>query len=322
MRFFSCLAVGIAVICCSSCINQRVPAFRSDMTDYTNSIGMKFKRIEPGTFRMGALDNEPLNDGDEIGHQVKISKPFYMGVYEVTQSQYRQVMGKNPSYHQKGEAGERMIVGIDTANLPVDSVTYYDAIEFCKALNQLESGAPFAYRLPTEAEWEYACRAGTTTYFPFGDDLLHGEQANVRGTVNYPPQVPVESGKERFLGRPEIVGSYMPNDWGLYDMVGNVFEWVNDWYDKTYGFAKGEDGKLQIPELTIDPQGPLLGENASEEERKAFEAKYMRKVLRGGSWGYPPADARAANRKLANADDVKSTYGFRVVLVPKDLPAD
>ena len=149
-------------------------------------------------------------------HEVTLTKPFYMGKYEVTQEQYKAVMGKNPS-RTKG------------AKLPVTKVSWEDCQEFNKKLNKKTNGG---YRLPTEAEWEYACRAGTTTAYSFGDKITPKD-------ANYLDSV---------IGKSVAVGSYKPNAFGLYDMHGNVWEWCEDWYGE-YPFA------------VTDPKGPATGKD-------------------------------------------------------------
>ena len=186
---------------------QTTPADRTE-----NSIGMRFVPIKPGTFTMGE---------GETAHQVTLTKPFELGQFEVTQEQYERVMGNNPGQFK-------------AAQNPVNSVSWKDAVEFCRKLSELpeEQASGFVYRLPTEAEWEYACRAGTTTTFSFGDDeILLDDYAWHSDTFLHP------------------VGQKKPNPWGLYDMHGNVWEWCQDWY-----------GSYPSGSVT-DPAGPESGSN-------------------------------------------------------------
>jgi formylglycine-generating enzyme required for sulfatase activity len=174
----------------------------------TNSIGMKLALIPKGTFMMGSPESEdPLATSERPLHSVTISKDYYLGAYEVTQAQYERIMGKNPSRF-KG------------VNNPVEKVSYVDAIAFCKKLSELpeEKSAGRVYRLPTEAEWEYTCRAGSTSRFGFGDSE---SQLGSYGWFN---------GNSNLTTHP--VGEKLPNAWGLYDMHGNVWEWCSDWYGK------------------------------------------------------------------------------------------
>jgi formylglycine-generating enzyme required for sulfatase activity len=189
---------------------------------FTNSIGMKFQLIKPGTFMMGSPASELVRDEDETQHQVTLTQPYYLGVYEVTQEQYERIMGINPSRFK-------------SSSHPVDSVSWEDAVAFISKLNDLERGqlSGRLYRLPTEAEWEYACRAGTTTVYSFG--------ASERELGNYAWYT--ENSKEGT----HPVGEKLPNGWGLYDMHGNVSEWCADWY--------GEYPKTEV----TDPPGPSKG---------------------------------------------------------------
>ncbi|MEC8555072.1 MAG: formylglycine-generating enzyme family protein [Planctomycetota bacterium] len=169
-----------------------------------NSIEMNLRVIPPGTFTMGP-DNSDRGAREKPAHQVTLSQPFMLGVYEVTQEQYERVMGVNPSEF-KGPQN------------PVEKVSWEDAVEFCQKLSALpeERSAGRVYRLPTEAEWEYACRAGTTTDYSFGDDAVSLDKYAWYGK---------NSGRET-----HPVGQKQPNAWGLYDMHGNVFEWCADGY--------------------------------------------------------------------------------------------
>ncbi len=181
--------------------------------DLGNGVKMQFVRIEAGDFLMGSPANEAGRGSDETQHRVTISKPFYMGVYEVTQGQYQAVTGRNPSRF-KGD------------DLPVEQVSWHDAVAFCKTLSERTG---LDVRLPTEAEWEYACRAGTTTAYHTGNTISKTD-ANYSGSRT----IPVGSLKK-------------PNPWSLHDMHGNVWEWCADWHgDYPNGAA-------------TDPTGPANG---------------------------------------------------------------
>ncbi len=188
--------------------------------EFTKRIGMKFVLIQPGTFMMGSPPDEAGRDDDEMQRQVTITKSFYLQTTEVTQGQWERVMGKNPSYEK--DCGD---------GCPVEAVSWNDVQGFLKKLNQKEGTNK--YRLPTEAEWEYACRAGSTTAFCFGDVVRElGEYAWYDGNSE---------------GRTHPVGQKKPNAWGLYDMHGNVWEWCQDWY-----------GDYPSGDVT-DPKGPPSG---------------------------------------------------------------
>jgi formylglycine-generating enzyme required for sulfatase activity len=173
--------------------------------ELTNSVGMKFRLIQPGTFMMGSPESELGRYSDEGQHQVTLTKQYYMGNYPVTQSEYARIMGSNPSQF-KGDCH------------PVEQVSWEDATEFLKKLNGLseERTAGRFYRLPTESEWEYACRAGSSRAYCFGEDEARlGEYAwygKNSGNKTHP------------------VGQKKPNAWGLYDMHGNVWECCSDWF--------------------------------------------------------------------------------------------
>jgi formylglycine-generating enzyme required for sulfatase activity len=196
-----------------------------------NSVGMKLVTVPKGKFKMGSLEAETGRDSDEgPQHEVEITQPFQMGAYEVTQEEYQKVMGTNPSYFSAGGGGAARVAGMDTKRFPVENVSWDDAQAFCRKLSELpaEKKAGRSYRLPTEAEWEHACRAGTTTAFHYGASLT-STQANMYGLSPYGG---AKAGPN--LQRTEKVGSYRPNAFGLYDMHGNVLEWCQDWFDTTY----------------------------------------------------------------------------------------
>jgi formylglycine-generating enzyme required for sulfatase activity len=221
----------------------------------TNSIGMEFVLIPAGTFLMGSNDGEIE---EQTVHQVAISQPFYLGMYPVTQGQWEQVMRTKPSEF----TGD--------GNRPVETVSWDDAQKFIQLLNAKEGGA--LYRLPTEAEWEYACRAGSTTAYSFGDDPsqldAYGWYYRNAGGTTHP------------------VGQRKPNDWGLYDMHGNVWEWVQDWYE------------AYTPEPVTDPHGPSWGSS---------------QVIRGGSWGHDAESCRSAYRSDVAPGYRHLSLGFRLL---------
>ena len=239
----------------------------------TNRLGMQLAAIPAGRFQMGSPDNEPgRRDNEGPQHEVELTRGFYLGVYPVTQDEYQQVVGSNPSRFT-GD-GRR----------PVEQVTWFDTVAFCNRLSEREQLAPFyaidgeqvriaggnGYRLPTEAEWEYACRAGTTTRWWFGDDESRLSEfawygANSGGTTH-------------------PVGEKPANAWGLHDLHGNVWEWCGDW------FGAYSSGRV------IDPTGPQSGEG---------------RVLRGGSWDYVPRYCRGAFRISGRPVDRDEFLGFR-----------
>jgi formylglycine-generating enzyme required for sulfatase activity len=223
----------------------------------TNSLGMKFMLIPAGKFVMGSPPNEHWRDDDEKQHEVRISKPFYLQTTEVSQAQWEKVMGDNPSHFK--DCGD---------DCPVESVSWNDAQKFISKLNKREGTNK--YRLPTEAEWEYTCRAGTETAYSFDEVDKLGEYAWYEDNSEY---------------QTHPVGEKKPNAWGLYDMHGNVLEWVQDWYG---GYPTGP-----IP----DPKGPDKGE---------------RRVLRGDSCSSVARGLRSANRYRYNPDSHYLLSGFRV----------
>ncbi|MSQ96046.1 MAG: formylglycine-generating enzyme family protein [Gemmataceae bacterium] len=180
----------------------------------TNSIGMKLAWIPPGKFIMGSPKNDPDRQDNEMQHTVELTKGFYMGVYPVTQEEYAKVMPLGPCCFCSTGGMRHKVAGMDTKRFPVEHVTWHEAFEFCRRLGGMEAKN---YDLPTEAEWEYACRAGTSTAFKF-DEELSSRQANFGNN----------------LGRTSAVGSYPANAFGLFDMHGNVSEWCKDCFDSDF----------------------------------------------------------------------------------------
>ena len=251
----------------------------------TNSIGMKLARIPAGKFQMGSPRGETERRADELRHEVTISKPFLIGVHEVTQAQFVRVMGGKGKTHFTAKRGG----GPDH---PAENMEWKHAEEFCRKLSALpeESSQGRKYRLPTEAEWEYACRAGTTTAFHFGDSLST-RQANFNGDYPYG-----DAEKGRYLRKTARVGSFEPTAFGLHDMHGNVAEWCADWYDPEYYSDSPEE----------DPSGPPFG--ALSDDYNNFFL-----VVRGGSWLDDARACRSANRHRAMHRNVYNIIGLRVV---------
>jgi formylglycine-generating enzyme required for sulfatase activity len=223
---------------------------------WVNGIGMEFVLIPAGIFTMGSEDGE---SDERPARQVTISRPFYLGKYEVTQGQWQMVMGNNPSLFQ------------GDAKLPVEQVWWSDVQAFIGKLNAKEGGN--LYRLPTEAEWEYAARAGSTSAYSFGNEV-----SGLREYAWY---------RDNSGGKTHPVGQLKPNAWGLYDMHGNVMEWVQDWY-----------GRYSDKSVT-DPQGPPSGSH---------------RMRRGGAWNSVATVCRSANRYSVPGfrDDF---LGFRLVRI-------
>jgi formylglycine-generating enzyme required for sulfatase activity len=243
-------------------------------------------RIEPARFVMGSQQG-----GNESPHTVEITKPFYMGVYAVTQNQYRQVVGTNPSHFSPQGEGAKQVQGLDTRDFPVEQVSWEDAVAFCKRASASPAlrARGWVVDLPTEAEWEYACRAGTKTAFHYGDSLS-STQANFAGPF---PHGGAKKGP--YLMRTTKVGSYRPNAWGLYDMHGNVHQLCKDWFDDNYY----RDSPKQ------DPPGPAQG---------------TKRVMRGGACYESGTSCRAAFRNWCAPDYRFQNIGFRVVvrMTPQD----
>ena len=255
-------------------------------------VDFAFRRCPPGTFLMGSPESEweraeyaKYDEYDEMLHNVTLTNGFWMLETPVTQEMYEAFMGENPSAFSAGGDRSGDVEGLDTSRFPVEYVSWEDCQEFIKKLNAL-GVAPegFAFRLPTEAEWEYACRAGTTTPYFWGS-MLNGDKANCDGTCPYGTD---EEGRD--WERTTEVGSYAANPWGVYDMHGNVEEWCEDWYDRYFY------------QTTNNAQDPI---NVTESSFR---------VVRGGGWVDCAFGCRSAVRFSCAPTAWYSWLGFRLVL--------
>ena len=276
----TCLVSPFTITDTKSATNSRL--YRAAIAIQTN-----MNWIPPGTFTMGSPTNESQRGpNSETQHSVTLTKGFFMNKYTVTQGAYRSLMSTNPSYFNTNHG-----FTLDL-NRPVEQVSWSDATNYCRLLTIQERNAGriftnWVYRLPTEAEWEYACRAGTTTPFYYGANLTSG-MANFNGQyAYYSGQASTNNPAGTFLNRPAAVGAYQPNARGLYDMVGNIWEWCQDWYGTFTAAGVG------------DPSGPATG---------------TQRVFRGGSFNSTGAGCRSANRDKTNPALGANTIGFRVVL--------
>ncbi len=245
------------------------------LDSYTNPLGMAFVRLSPGTFSMGSPSREPGRDPSEIRHAVTLSEPFFMMTTEVTLGQWWAVMGKRWIGRRKGPP-----------DLPVTRVSWFDAVRF---INRLNDRYPGVYGLPTEAQWEYACRAGTQTAFAWGPKAACDKAMFANNPAKAPDCVEYARSRGWRANRPAPVKRYPPNAWGLFDMHGNVWEWCQDWYGM---YPRGP---------VKDPRGPHSGKG---------------KVRRGGSFFGPARLCRSANRAYAHPASRLHTTGFRLVWKP------
>jgi formylglycine-generating enzyme required for sulfatase activity len=278
------------------------PVITAEITSVVSGITFEMVRINGGTFLMGSPPAEPGRDSiKETQHPVTLTSGFYMGKYEITQAQYEMVMGETIAEQMDRGQGD---------NYPMYYVSYYDALVFCNKLSMLEGLSPAyringstdpaawgdvptngnatwnaniivsgstGYRLPTEAQWEYSCRAGSTEAYNWGTNTINQTQAQYNGN-------PLTTA---------VVGSYAPNDWGLYDMHGNVDEWCWDWYRPDYGSTAGT--------AVTDP---MVG--ASSDASNPF-------IIRGGNFQDAGSKARSANRGTGIAYTRHVTFGFRII---------
>ena len=235
----------------------------------TNLVGIKMVLVPPGSFVMGAPESEPSQEANERPvHRVTITRPFFISACPITQGQFKRVMGHNPSYFSIKNGGSE--------DHPVETVSWHDVRSFCDWLSALDTELMEGqrYRLPTEAEWEYACRAGGQGAYTFGND----------------PSALLSFGwyRENSGGMTQATGQLRPNAWGLYDMHGNVWQWCKDFYK----------GKYYAESVTEDPKGPRCG-------------RY--RVVRGGSWYNEAKFCRSAHRSRYLPDEKSRLIGFRVV---------
>ncbi|PHM09964.1 bifunctional serine/threonine-protein kinase/formylglycine-generating enzyme family protein, partial [Nostoc sp. 'Peltigera malacea cyanobiont' DB3992] len=252
--------------------NEEANYFEEDLG---NGVTLEMVQIPEGTFRMGSPEDETQREQDENPQHHVTVQGFLMGKYEITQVQYQTITRTNPSRFQ----GE---------NLPVENVSWDDALEFCQKLSQ-KTGK--TYRLPSEAEWEYACRAGTTTPFYFGETIT-------TDLVNYDGNFPYGSApKGEYRQQTTDVGKFPPNSFGLYDMHGNVWEWCIDVYNENYQGAPADGSEWRTSDARLSSN------------------YYNTKLLRGGSWINPARICRSARRHRSDRDTRAVNVGFRVVAV-------
>ena len=294
---------GVLLSLCAilSCKPASVPTDKKGIDSLLSE--SNYVRIPSGNFLMGLPDEMPgakLEDRERPQHRVQISRPFELGKYEVTQAQWEAVMGSNPSAFK----------GLE---LPVTNISWNDAQEFLKTLQAHDTH--FLYRLPTEAEWEYACRAGSTGNFAGEDFLPEKKDESQTGTAKKSRKKPTGNAlnpalkkqntddlekvlrqlawySNTALNRPHAAGKLKANAWGLYDMHGNVWEWCQDWYEEKYYRNSPAE----------DPIGPPKG---------------AAKVTRGGSWQAPAYLCRASVRGYDPPNERNTVIGFRLVRVKK-----
>ena len=250
------------LIACAVVGTDDTPAPSGSNDHLIADLGINMKPIKAGTFNMGDPKKAPF--------EVTISWDFWIGQTEVTQAQYEKMMGNNPSVYP------------NEPNCPVESVSWTNAMAFCDKLTELDSAnipEGYGYRLPTEAEWEYCCRAGTTTTFCFGE-----------GTEQSPTFSDYGWCETNSDGHPHHVQKKLPNAWGLYDMHGNVLEWCIDWRNK------------DLPTTPkTNPKGPDKGVHC---------------IRRGGSWTRGEGSCKAYNRGYGKPTNMNPNLGFRVLLAP------
>ncbi|MAG93806.1 MAG: hypothetical protein CMJ48_08670 [Planctomycetaceae bacterium] len=240
----------------------------------------------------GGVGNARGPDADETPvRSIKMARPFHIGAHEVTQTEFEKIMQSNPSHFSKQGSGRDLVDRLEPSRFPVESVSWEQAVEFCKKLSALpaEKKAGRVYRLPTEAEWEYSCRGGTKEAYHFGE-LLSSKFANFDGAFGSPGTI-----AGPYLKRPTVVGSFPQNPFGLFDMHGNVGEWCADWYSATtYNHLEAEN-----------PQGP------PRDDAGTVKAN-LHRVIRGGNWRSDASECRSSRRDHGEGKG-RNDIGFRVV---------
>ncbi|MEH2037078.1 MAG: formylglycine-generating enzyme family protein [Nostoc sp.] len=264
-------------------INRHRQQSQCFVEELANGVGLKMVSIPEGSFMMGAAKTEEESDNDQRPqHQVTVST-FFMGKYPVTQEEWEAVAAL-PQINRELDLDLSNFKGV---NRPVETVSWYDAVEFCDRLSQYTKKS---YRLPSEAEWEYVCRAGTTTPFNFGETIT-SELANYNANYTYGAGV-----KRTYRRETTPVGSFeVANAFGLYDMHGNVWEWCLDDWHRSYEGA------------------PTDGSAWFDSENNNISQKQGNAVLRGGSWVDNPVFCRSAYRNYSSRDDRLNSFGFRIV---------
>lgn len=270
------LKLFVAIIAASAMMTTGVITAGNEQKEWTEPLtGMQFVWIPGGCFLMGSPEDEPGRGGHGEGegplHEVCL-EGFWMGKYEVTQGQWQQIMGENPSYHTAEK------VGMDTANHPVEMISWDAVQEFILKLN--EKAGTNVFRLSSEAEWEYASRAGTQTAYSFGDDVTTLREYAWFG--------------ENSGGKSHPVGQLKPNAYGLYDMHGNVYEWTADPWHSNYDGA---------------PSGGRVWETERESSVR---------MIRSSSWKHPRGEQRCAYRRATSQSSYHQTIGFRLLREPEE----
>ncbi len=271
----SCFVLGVVFANFIYSDEPALPGSSREAKEFVeNSVGMRFIKVQPGEFLMGSPPTEAHRFACEQQHRVRITKAYWLGMEEVTVKQYKAVVGKS-------------LTNSEDQNVPEQGISWYDAQDFTNRLSQLEAekSAGRSYRLPTEAEWEYACRAGTQTIYSWGDDPADGREFAWAATNS-----------ERVVKR---AGSLKPNAWGFHDMHGSVWEWCSDWYGE---LPAGDE---------IDPQGPPSG-----------DSKVIRGGSFSLPFSYLRSASRVPLAPIFLSEGEGQSIGLRLVLMLQDEPGE